>query len=155
MPKTLVHSLVTEYGGIAGTMGGTNVCMQVDYDGSKYYGYIYGSLGSSDPDQTNDGQIFYSFTWDNAGNFVMQFGLTGDEQLSSITSILVYSPKFNKGRISQWNTGSNQYEFTDLQLATDLITAFNDGETELCLYLSIEDGLVVDYTYDTILTGTL
>ena len=141
--------------GFPGGGEGTNVCMQVDYDGSKYYGYIYGSLGSSDPDQTNDGQIFYSFIWDADGNFVMQFGLTGDEQLNSTTSILVYSPKFNKGRISQWSIGSNQYEFTDLQLATNLITAFNDGETKLCLYLSIEDGLVVDYTYDTILTGTL
>ena len=132
---------------------GTNVCIQVDYDGSKYYGYIYGSLGSSDPDQTNDGQIFYSFIWDNAGNFIMQFGLAGDEPVPGTASLFIYSPGFNKGRLALWDSVNAQYQFTDLQLATDLIAEFNNGKTEVCLYLSIEDGLVIDYNYDTILTG--
>ena len=154
MPKTLVHSLVTEYGGIVGTMGDTNVCMQIEYDDSKWYGYIYGVQGSADPEYTNDGQLFYSFIWDADGNFAMQFGDDGDEQITDTMSFNVYSPYYDGSRIAQWNTDTLRYEFDDIAVATDLINRYNGGITKACIFVSIEEGTALYYNYDTILTGT-
>jgi len=142
------------YGFLGKTNIRTNVCLHIEYDSSQYYGYIYNSLGSADPDQTNDGQIFYSFIWDNQGSFIAQFGASGDEQVDFITSLFVYSSIFKKGRELLWNETLRQYEFTDIDLAETLISEFNSGNVDMCLFIGIEDGLIIDYSYNTILTGT-
>ena len=131
-----------------------NLCITVGYDGSEWYGKITGVMGSSDPDRTEDGTLLYSFKFNAAGNFVIQFGDAGDEQISSATSFNVYSEYYGGSRVAQWNDTTLQYEFDDQLIATDLIDKYNNGITEVCIFVSIEEGTALYYTYDTILTGT-
>ncbi len=140
-----------------GTAGGgvnPNICLSVEYDGSKYYGYVYTTMGSADPDHANDGTLLYSFIWDNAGNFIVRWGDSGDEKVANAESIFIWSVEANKGREAQWGAAEEYYTFFDEALADKLIAEFNAGATDFCFHMSIQDGLVIDYNYDNILTGS-
>ena len=131
-----------------------NLCITIGYDDAVWYGKISGQIGSSEPDEASDGTLLYSFKFNADGNFVMQFGDNGDEQIMDALSFNVYSEYYGGSRVAQWNADTLQYEFDDIAIATDLINKYNDGITEVCIFVSIEEGTALYYTYDTILTGT-
>ena len=130
-----------------------NFCMVIG-EKSGWYGYELNSFGEANPDHTGDGQLLYSFVWDEDGNFTIQFGSSGDEQVPGVFSIVIYSPTFQKARLAQWNSNSKQYTFEDKVLSDDLIDQFNLGVTDFCIYIGNNTGLVLNYTYDTFLIGT-
>ena len=133
-----------------------NVCIFAGYDGSKWYGYDIGlGIGSADPDETNDGQKFYGYLWDNAGNFLFKFGNSGDEFIYETLSLYLHSSDFKTGRVAQWDDTAKAYVFQDLDLATKLIDIYNSGTTDFCVYMGIEKGLVLDYHYDYVGTGVI
>ena len=133
-----------------------NLCIVAGYDGSKWYGYDIGlGIGSADPDETNDGQKFYAYLWDDAGNFFFKFGLAGNEPVPGVVSIFVYAPEYRKGRIALWDEVTECYTFQDQILADKLIDKYNSGTTDFCIYMGVENGLVLDYHYDYVGVGEI
>jgi len=111
-------------------------------------------MGSADPQYTDDGTLLHTFIWDSEGNCIQSFGNGGDEMLAGTPSLFIYFKGIETLHYSQFSTADEQYAFNSTELTDKLIDMYNNGQREFCVFVGVEEGLVLDYTYDTILTGT-
>lgn len=116
-------------------------------DGTKY-GFIYGgSFGAVDPDKAEDDTLLYEWTWQANGDFIISFG-TGDTKLTDVDELYIKIGKTVE--VAVWDATTTAYIFTNLELATQLIT---DDVQALDMVMSILPSPFIDISYDTLLIG--
>ena len=132
-----------------------NVCItQIGYDGSEWYGYSQDYVSSISPQEANDGTPIYAFEWNTAGDFRIRWGTGGDTKITGINEILVYPKDQKDADVALWDDTDKQYEFVNLEWATNLIQAYNDGDlTKGCFGMKGLPELFLWYDFSEIETG--
>ena len=132
-----------------------NVCIShIGYDGTTWYGFSKDYVSTIYPTHANDGTPIYAFEWNASGNFRIRWGTSGDTKLTGINEILVYPKNQQDADVAIWSDINKQYEFDNLEWATNLIQAYNDGDlTKGCFGMEGLPELFIHYTYEAIETG--
>ncbi len=133
----------------------TNVCIRdINTDGTYY---VYDSntvgMGIPTPTHTPDDTFFYSFKCDASGNFIIQWGDTGDVQLTNVSDILVYNREQTTADVAKWNSTNKRYEFVNLAWSDKIILEYGEGATDLCFSMEILPSLFIEYSFTEVLVG--
>jgi len=119
--------------------------------------YLYDSnttgMGTTTFNDTNNDLFFYSFKCDAVGNFIIQWGDAGNEQLTDVNSMIIHSEDHSKVDVAYWNNTSKRYEFINKDWSDDIIADYNAGSRELCFAMKILPSLFLHYSFKEILVG--
>ncbi len=133
----------------------TNVCItDIGTDGTYY---IYDSntvgMGSANPNQTISDIFFYAFKCDAGGNFYIQWGDAGNEQLTDVSRILVYDKGVTTADVAEWDDVDKRYEFINKTWSDKVIAEYDLGVRDLCFSMEILPSLFIDYSFTEVLVG--
>ena len=126
-----------------GSSGGvlTNIC----WDTLTATDTVYSSTVS--PTETSDGTLIYNIQFDTSdGEFIMQFGVAGDEDLEN-TAVIIF--EYNGTKLDlQWDSVNEYYTGTDSTLATEI--ALEVDNNNVCFLATVIPDLFISYDYETI-----
>ncbi len=132
----------------------TNLCFYDIGTDATAYGFILGTWGTSIPTETEGAVPIYEFTWDSSGLFILSFG-TGDTQLTDVTQISITSSLGTQKRIAAWDESETAYEFTDVNLATNMIAEYDTGVRDFCVKMEIAPDKFVSINFIDLQTGAM
>ena len=140
---------------LLGATESTNICItQIGYDGTTWYGFSQDYVSAISPTEARDGTPIYAFEWTAAGDFRIRWGDTGDQKLTGFNELLIYPEAQHTADVAVWSELNKQYEFDNLEWATNLIEAYNNGELDQgCFNITGIPDLMLWYTFESIETG--
>ena len=133
----------------------SDTCLtEIGTDGTYY---LYDSntvgMGIAQPGQTISGVFFYSFKCDAGGNFIIQWGDAGNEQLTDVSQILVYNKLQTSADVAVWDDIDKRYEFINKDWSDNIIAEYDAGVREVCFAMEILPSLFIHYSFAELAIG--
>ena len=101
--------------------------------------------GTLIPNTTSDGVLIYSFRFYDNGNWFLQFGADGKQQIPNASEgVLRFSLKNNEHILLAWNDVTLAYEGFDIDTATELKTMVGE---EVCVVAAFVPTLLIYYNF--------
>jgi len=115
------------------------------------YGMDEGQLednGTMFPAHTSGGLLIYSFRFYTTGEWILQFGVAGDEQMpNNQQGVIQFGLADTENILLIWDDTLNYYVGNDTGTATEVIKKVGQ---EVCFTATIIPDLLVQYTYSEI-----
>ena len=126
--------------GGAGGAPGNNMCWTTLEDTGTVYS------GTVSPATTSDGTTIYNVQFDTSdGEFIMQFGDAGDEELDN-TALITFTYKGGYELPLYWDATNEYYSGTDTDLATEIALLVDE---KVCFGAYVTPDLTIWYDFIT------
>ena len=134
-----------------GSGTGSDICIITMGTSGDWRGHIAGSGSVISPSATYAGLDIYEYKWNIVtGQFIISFGVAGDDELANIVQIIVKHPRRPDSNSAVWNSTDTQYDFVDLDLAQWI----DDDIARSCFIINFQPIILIQYDFSNILVGT-
>jgi len=104
--------------------------------------------GTLVPEHTSDGQLIYTFSIYDTGEWILRLGVAGDEQSpNSEQGVLQFNIDNVDNVLLIWNEANKRYEGDDVNSANALIAQLG---VDVCFRATVVPLLMVHYDYSTV-----